>query len=107
MLLDRYLPRTEFDSYEDFKENYRCNVPADFNFGFDIVDEWARQEPEKWRWSGAMITERKNAFTFTDISRMSNQAAHFFQAHGVQKRNCRHADPSPSVGILGLCHCAA
>lgn len=47
MLLDRYLPRTEFDSYEDFKENYRCNVPADFNFGFDIVDEWARQEPEK------------------------------------------------------------
>ena len=41
MLLNRYLPRMEFDSYEDFKENYRCHVPADFNFGFDIVDEWA------------------------------------------------------------------
>ena len=23
MLLDKYLPRIEFDSYEDFKENYR------------------------------------------------------------------------------------
>ena len=47
MLLDRYLPRIEFDSYEDFKTNYRVNVPEHFNFGFDIVDEWAKQEPEK------------------------------------------------------------
>ena len=47
MLLDKYLPRIEFDSYEDFKENYRVNIPDDFNFGFDIVDEWAKQEPEK------------------------------------------------------------
>ena len=47
MLLDRYLPRIDFDSYEDFKENYRVNVPEDFNFGWDIVDEWAKQEPEK------------------------------------------------------------
>ena len=47
MLLDKYLPRVEFDSYEDFKQNYRVNVPETFNFGFDIVDEWAKQEPEK------------------------------------------------------------
>ena len=47
MLLDKYLPRIEFDSYEDFKQNYRVNAPETFNFGFDIVDEWAKQEPEK------------------------------------------------------------
>ena len=47
MLLDKYLPRIDFDSYEDFKANYRVNIPDDFNFGFDIVDEWAKQEPEK------------------------------------------------------------
>ena len=41
MLLDKYLPRIDFDSYEDFKANYRVNIPDDFNFGFDIVDEWA------------------------------------------------------------------
>ena len=44
MLLDKYLPRIEFDSYEDFKQNYRVNVPETFNFGFDIVDEWAKQD---------------------------------------------------------------
>ena len=85
MLLDRYLPRMEFDSYEDFKENYRCNVPADFNFGFDIVDEWARQEPEKMALVWCNDHDEEKRFTFTDISRMSNQAANFFKAHGVKK----------------------
>ena len=85
MLLDRYLPRIEFDSYEDFKENYRCNVPADFNFGFDIVDEWARQEPEKMALVWCNDHGEEKRFTFTDISRMSNQAANFFRAQGVKK----------------------
>ena len=31
-ILSRYCPRIEFDSYEDFYANYRCNVPDDFNF---------------------------------------------------------------------------
>ena len=38
MLLERFLPRTEFNSYEDFKENYRVNIPENFNFGFDVVE---------------------------------------------------------------------
>ena len=46
-MLKKYLPRIRFDSYEDFKTNYRVNVPADFNFGFDVVDGWAQEEPEK------------------------------------------------------------
>ena len=55
MLLTNYLPRIEFDSYEDFKENYRLNIPEDFNFGFDIVDGPARSRRKK-RWSGATTT---------------------------------------------------
>ena len=30
-LLNRYVPRTEFDSYEDFNENLKITVPEDFN----------------------------------------------------------------------------
>ena len=37
----------EFDSYEDFKENYKVNVPEDFNFGFDVVDAWAKEGARK------------------------------------------------------------
>lgn len=85
MLLDRYLPRMEFDSYEDFKKNYRCNVPDDFNFGFDIVDAWAKKEPEKMALVWCNDHDQEKRFTFTQISRMSNQAANFFKAQGVKK----------------------
>ena len=44
MLLEKYLPRIEFDSYEDLKNNYRVIEPEDFNFGFDIVDGWAAED---------------------------------------------------------------
>ena len=46
-MLEKYLPRAEFVSYEDFLENFQINIPDDFNFGFDIVDEWARRESDK------------------------------------------------------------
>ena len=46
-ILSRYCPRIEFDSYEDFYANYTCRVPPDFNFAYDVVDEWARLKPEK------------------------------------------------------------
>ncbi len=38
-ILSRYCPRVEFDSYEDFYANYRCNVPDNFNFAYDVVDK--------------------------------------------------------------------
>ena len=44
-ILSRYCPRIEFDSYEDFYDNYRCEVPHNFNFAYDVVDEWARLQP--------------------------------------------------------------
>ena len=46
-MLEKFLPRIDFDSYEDFKANYKVNAPKDFNFAYDIVDEWARIEPDK------------------------------------------------------------
>ena len=85
MLLDKYLPRIDFDSYEDFKQNYRINVPETFNFGFDIVDEWAKQEPEKKALVWCDDDGAERTFTFTEISRLSNQTANYFQHLGVRK----------------------
>lgn len=85
MLLDKYLPRIDFDSYEDFKENYKVNIPKDFNFGFDIVDEWAKQEPDKKALVWVNDHNEEKIFTFTDIKRLSNQAANFFKSLGIKK----------------------
>ena len=41
-ILKKYCPRIEFDSYEDFYQNFQINVPEAFNFGFDVVDAIAK-----------------------------------------------------------------
>lgn len=84
-MLEKFLPRIEFDSYEDFKANYTVNIPEGFNFGFDIVDAWAKEEPEKKAlvWCDDHGNER--VFTFSDISRMSNQVANMFAERGFKK----------------------
>ena len=37
MLLNKYVSKTDFTSYEDFKENFKIKVPASFNFAYDII----------------------------------------------------------------------
>ncbi|MEG2857611.1 MAG: AMP-binding protein, partial [Clostridia bacterium] len=85
MLLSKYLPRTEFDSYEDFKENYKVNAPLNFNFGYDVVDAWAESEPEKRALVWCDDHEHEHSFTFAEISRMSNRAANYFRDLGVTR----------------------
>ena len=85
MLLDRFLPRIEFESYEDFKQNYKVNVPENFNFGFDIVDEWAKQDENKKALVWCNDHDEEKIFTFKDISLLSNKAANYFKSIGIGK----------------------
>ncbi|MCR5531589.1 MAG: AMP-binding protein [Lachnospiraceae bacterium] len=84
-MLERFLPRTEFSSYEDFKKNYTVNAPEYFNFGFDIVDSWAEEEPDlrALLWCDDFGNEK--TFTFTDMSKLSNRAANYFKSLGLKK----------------------
>ena len=84
-ILKKYCPRIEFDSYEDFRDNFRIEVPEAFNFGFDVVDEWARVEPSKRALVWCNDHGEERTFTFTDLSRLSNQAANAFCALGIGK----------------------
>ena len=84
-ILKKYCPRIEFDSYEDFVENFKIDVPADFNFGYDVVDEWARVEPDKRALVWCNDHDEERTFTFTDISLLSNKAANAFTKLGIRK----------------------
>jgi len=67
-MLNKYLPRVDFSSYEDFMENFKINVPDDFNFGFDVIDEWARNEPDKLALTWCDDHGEERNFTFNDWS---------------------------------------
>lgn len=84
-MLNRYLDRVDFDSYEDFIKNYKLSYPDDFNFGFDIVDGWAEVEPEKRALVWCDDHGNSATFTFTDVKRESNKIANYIKKLGLKK----------------------
>ena len=84
-LLDRLVPRREFDSYEDFAEHYRVNVPEHFNFGTDVVDAIAAEDPDRRALVWCNDAGETATYTMADVARKSDQAAAWFQAQGIRK----------------------
>lgn len=84
-IVSKYCPRLEFESYEDFCEGFTINTPEGFNFGYDVVDEWARVEPGKLALVWTNDEGDMKSYTFADVKRHSDQAANFFRSHGIGK----------------------
>lgn len=82
-MLEKFLNKTKFESYADFMENFKINVPEDFNFGYDVVDEWARTNPDKKALLWTNDQGEKIQFTFADIKRESDKTAAYFQSLGI------------------------
>jgi acetyl-CoA synthetase len=84
-LLSKFCPRIEFDSYEDFIENFEIVTPDNFNFAYDVVDEWARVEPDKVALVWCDDDGAEKTLTFTELSEISNQLANAFSDLGIKK----------------------
>ncbi|MGE5613166.1 MAG: AMP-binding protein [Bacillota bacterium] len=84
-MLDKYLTRINFESYEDFYENFKINVPDNFNFAYDVVDEIADKTPDKTAMVWCDDKGSEATFTFAQMKHFSNKAANFFKSHGIKK----------------------
>ena len=84
-LLSRFTNGTRFRDYNDFYNHFSLNVPDNFNYAYDVVDEYARLEPGKRALVWCDDAENERIFTFADIKRISDQAANFFLSCGIGK----------------------
>lgn len=84
-LLNRFVNRVEFESYEDFKENFKIIIPENFNFGFDVVDVYAKEDPTKEALIWCDDDGNEKHFTFKDVSENSNRIANMFKGLGIKK----------------------
>lgn len=75
---------------ETFDENgllkhLDIDCPNDFNFGYDIVDDIAVNDPQRL----AMVWEHENGecrkFTFADIKRLSDKTCNYLSSKGIGK----------------------
>lgn len=82
-MLEKFLKKTEFDSYEDFMENFAVKVPENFNFGYDIVDAWATEESGRRALTWTNPASEEHNYTFADMKEMSDRTASFLSSLGI------------------------
>ena len=87
-LIGDFVERVDFDSYEDFFENFKLKYNDDYNFGFDVVDKYAEIDPEKIALIWTNDHDETHTFTFKDMKEYSNRAANLFKRLGIKKGDC-------------------
>ena len=82
-MLGRFVKQTKFNSQEDFIKNLNIDVPENFNFGYDIVDAWAEEQPDKKAilWTNDQGLEHQ--YTFAELKEKTDATASYFQSLGI------------------------
>ncbi|MBP3331207.1 MAG: AMP-binding protein [Tidjanibacter sp.] len=84
-MLERYLEKSEFESLEDFMANYKIKTPENFNFGYDIIDEWAAEKPDKKAICWTNDKGECRNYTFAELKDYTDRTASFFSQLGIGK----------------------
>ncbi|KAF0182231.1 MAG: acetyl-CoA synthetase [Nitrospirae bacterium] len=84
-MLDQFLSKTTFRSYEEFIEQFEIHVPEQFNFAFDVVDVIASQEPDRRALVWCNDAGDYASFTFEQMRDFSNRAANVLSGLGIRK----------------------
>ena len=84
-MIERFLKQTTFTSVEDYNKNLEFIIPEHFNFAYDVMDEWAKEAPEKLAllWTNDEGAEIRT--TFAELKEQSDQAASYLQSLGIGK----------------------
>ena len=77
MILNKFLSRIDYSSYEDLYENFKISIPDNFNFAYDVVDEYAMTEPKREALVWCDDNDESHIFTFKDLSLASQRTANF------------------------------
>ncbi len=79
----RYVDET-YDK-DGLLETYSVHYPDNFNFGYDIVDDIAINDPNRRALVWCDDCGHEKTFTFADIKRLSDKTANYLTSHGIRK----------------------
>src|SRR5664279_3512020 len=85
MVLNKYLDKIDFNSYGEFKKDFKIKIPENFNFAYDVVDEIATSTPDKVAMVWCDDKGNEALFTFGQMKYYSDKAASFFKSLGIRK----------------------
>ncbi len=82
-MLEKFVKQTHFTSQEDFIKNLKIEVPENFNFGYDVVDAWAAEQPDKKAILWTNDKGEAHQYTFAELKEKTDQTAAYFQSLGI------------------------
>ena len=74
---------TEIKNENGGLKKLALNYPDNFNFGYDVVDEYAAVSPDKRAMVWCNVENEEHIFTFLDVKRYSNKMANVFREYGI------------------------
>ncbi len=84
-MIERFLKQTSFKDNQDYIDNLEFTVPENFNFAYDVMDQWAIEAPDA---NAILWTNEEGdvrAITFAEFKQLSDQAASYFMSLGIKK----------------------
>jgi acetyl-CoA synthetase len=84
-MLERFVEQTSFTSQEDFVKNLKIKAPRNFNFGYDVVDAWAAEAPDKRAICWTNDKGEHIDFSYADLKRETDKTAAYFKQLGIGK----------------------
>ena len=78
-------PIQKKDRYDLMYKNFKWNIPKFYNFGFDVVDQWAEDRTKLALISIDRSAEKAHYHTFFDLKVQSNQFLNVLRNIGVKK----------------------
>ncbi len=74
--------------YEKMCKGFKLEVPEEYNFGFDVVDEWAKDRTKlALLWVDA-DGKSSRKYTFWEMKILSNKFANVLKNHSLEKNDC-------------------
>ena len=77
--------RLKPESYKDFLDTFHVDVPANYNFAFDTLDELAAACPEKIAMVHVGPDETRHEYDFAFFRDESMRLANALKAQGLNK----------------------
>lgn len=85
-MLKKYVEGSlEFSSYEEMREKFSIKIPENFNFAYDVVDEYAGTEPNRTALVWCDDNDEERYFSFFDLAEASAKTANFLKERGIKK----------------------
>lgn len=82
-MVERFLEQPTFTSQDDYAKHLHFIIPEHFNFAYDVMDVWAKEQPDKLALLWTNDKDECIRFTFGDLKEQTDRTAAYFMQLGI------------------------